>query len=193
MEKTDFNSTVELLEYLSGLKTPREFVETKGNVEYVKVEYMKYILNKFFRPWNWIILKPETIYIDEKPSYEKVHGKLTYTDLEGNTVSVDMVAAHRVQYNKDSNLVDPGNDTKAANTDCFKKACNFGLNIADDIYRAQTKIERRQYEELETLREEGAFGELTKEELLEKVDMLEINRSNFARELAGAKFRAKSH
>ena len=32
-------------------------------------------------------------------------------------------------------FVDVGNDIKAANTDCIKKAFNMYLNIADDVYR----------------------------------------------------------
>ena len=191
MDRDSFENTMELLEYISNLKTPKEFVETKGNVEYVKVEYMKYLLNKFFRPWDWTILKSETIYINGMPVYEKVHGRLSYTDLEDDTILVDMIAAHRIQYNKNGNLVDLGNDAKAANTDTFKKTCNFALNISDDIYRSQFKLGEDEYEDLEKLRQDGGFGDITKEKLLELVDELKFNKKNFAREISGAKFRLR--
>ena len=49
-----------------------------------------------------------------------------------------MVAAHRIQKKRGTNeFVDIGNDIKAANTDCMKKALNMYLNIADDVYRNQ--------------------------------------------------------
>ena len=51
-----------------------------------------------------------------------------------------MVAAHRIQKKRGTNeFVDIGNDVKAANTDCIKKAFNMYLNIADDVYRNQVE------------------------------------------------------
>ena len=49
-----------------------------------------------------------------------------------------MTAAHRIQKQRGTeSFVDIGIDVKAANTDCIKKAFNFYLNIADDVYRNQ--------------------------------------------------------
>jgi hypothetical protein len=49
-----------------------------------------------------------------------------------------MVAAHRIQKKRGTDeFVDIGNDVKASNTDCLKKALNMYLNIADDVYRNQ--------------------------------------------------------
>ena len=51
-----------------------------------------------------------------------------------------MVAAHRIQKKRGtSEFVDIGNDIKASNTDCIKKAFNMYLNIADDVYRNQVE------------------------------------------------------
>ena len=49
-----------------------------------------------------------------------------------------MCAAHRIQKKRGTDeFVDIGNDIKASNTDCIKKAFNFYLNICDDVYRNQ--------------------------------------------------------
>ena len=49
-----------------------------------------------------------------------------------------MCAAHRIQKKRGTDeFVDIGNDVKASNTDCIKKAFNFYLNICDDVYRNQ--------------------------------------------------------
>ena len=51
-----------------------------------------------------------------------------------------MVAAHRIQKKRGTNeFVDIGNDIKAANTDCIKKAFNMYMNICDDVYRNQVE------------------------------------------------------
>jgi heme oxygenase len=51
-----------------------------------------------------------------------------------------MVAAHRIQKKRGTNeFVDIGNDVKASNTDCIKKALQMYLNIADDVYRNQVE------------------------------------------------------
>ena len=51
-----------------------------------------------------------------------------------------MVAAHRIQKKKGTNeFVDIGNDIKASNTDCMKKAFQMFMNIADDVYRNQVE------------------------------------------------------
>ena len=68
-----------------------------------------------------------------------VQGRLTWYD-EGLWRKADMVAAHRIQKKRGTNeFVDIGNDVKAANTDCIKKAFNMYLNIADDVYRNQVE------------------------------------------------------
>ena len=51
-----------------------------------------------------------------------------------------MCAAHRIQKKRGTDeFVDIGNDVKASNTDCFKKALNMYMNIADDVYRNQVE------------------------------------------------------
>ena len=79
--------------------------------------------------------------------YWVVTGKLTwdysYIGMEHIKREGMMAAAHAVQYlndkenkaKKTDNLSDLGNDVKSANTDTWKKALNFYLNIGDDIYQ----------------------------------------------------------
>jgi hypothetical protein len=68
-----------------------------------------------------------------------VHGRLKWYD-SGIQRTGDMTAAHRIQRKRGTDeYVDLGNDIKAANTDCMKKAFNMYMNIADDIYRNQVE------------------------------------------------------
>ena len=92
---------------------------------------MRKMLNDYFPIWSWEIIKYE--FIGDKAI--SVHGRLNILD-NGVPRSFDAVAAHRVAISKkDGGYVDLGNDLKAANSDCFKVACNRLCNIADDIYR----------------------------------------------------------
>ena len=80
-----------------------------------------------------------------------------------------MVAAHRIQKKRGTNeFVDIGNDIKAANTDCMKKAFNMFLNIADDVYRNQiedlelSNDEKNDILELAAKCSKGRLDEITK-------------------------------
>ena len=120
---------------VSQTKTPKHFVKKKyDGMEYCEISYMKSIAEEEFTPWNWEIIGKEVLGTE---AYV-VHGRLTYTDPNGVVRIGDMVAAHRIQKKRGTNeFVDIGNDIKAANTDCMKKALNMYLNIADDVYRNQ--------------------------------------------------------
>ena len=92
---------------------------------------MRDVADKYFPGWSWTIIKSEVL---GSEAYV-VHGRLKWFD-NGIWREGDSVAAHRVQSKRDkSGFVDIGNDIKAANTDCIKKAFNMFLNIADDVYR----------------------------------------------------------
>ena len=120
---------------VSRLKTPKPFIKKKMGLDYVEFSYMRDVADKEFPGWSWTIEKTEVLGSD---AYV-VQGRLTWYD-EGLWRKADMVAAHRIQKKRGTNeFVDIGNDVKAANTDCIKKAFNMYLNIADDVYRNQVE------------------------------------------------------
>ena len=127
---------------ISNIKTPKAYQYKKQSFDYVKIEYMRGIANKYFPTHSWEIISTEVL---GSEAYV-VHGRLTWHE-EANGVMVkrtgDMVAAHRIQKKQGTNsFVDIGNDVKSANTDTMKKAYNMYFNIADDVYR-------NQYQEIE--------------------------------------------
>ena len=120
---------------VSRLKTPKPFIKKKMGLDYVEFSYMRDVADKEFPGWAWTIEKTEVL---GSEAYV-VQGRLTWYD-EGLWRKADMVAAHRIQKKRGTNeFVDIGNDVKAANTDCIKKAFNMYLNIADDVYRNQVE------------------------------------------------------
>ena len=120
---------------VSRIKTPKPFIKKKMGLDYVEFSYMRDIADKEYPGWSWTIEKTEVLGSEAFV----VHGRLTWHD-EGIWRKADMVAAHRIQKKRGTNeFVDIGNDVKAANTDCIKKAFNMYLNIADDVYRNQVE------------------------------------------------------
>ena len=120
---------------VSRIKTPKPFIKKKMGLDYVEFSYMREIADKEFPGWSWTIEKTEVLGSEAFV----VQGRLTWHD-EGIWRKADMVAAHRIQKKRGTNeFVDIGNDVKAANTDCIKKAFNMYLNIADDVYRNQVE------------------------------------------------------
>lgn len=141
---------------ISKIKTPKVHIQQKpaGNnktLDFVGHPYMRDIANSEFPGWSWKIIKGEAL---GSEAYV-VHGRLRWFD-NGVWRDGDMVAAHRIQQKKDgSGFVDVGNDIKAANTDCMKKAFNVYLNIADDVYKANIKTEEEIERELEEKKLDG--------------------------------------
>ena len=120
---------------VSRIKTPKPFIKKKMGMDYVECSYMRYVADKEYPGWSWSIEKTEVLGSEAFV----VQGRLTWHD-EGIWRKADMVAAHRIQKKRGTNeFVDIGNDVKAANTDCIKKAFNMYLNIADDVYRNQVE------------------------------------------------------
>ena len=120
---------------VSNIKTPKPFIKKKMGLDYVEFSYMREIADKEFPGWSWTIQKTEVL---GSEAYV-VHGRLKWYD-QGLWREADMVAAHRIQKQRGTNsFVDIGNDVKASNTDCIKKAFNMYLNIADDVYRNQVE------------------------------------------------------
>ena len=118
---------------VSDMSTPKPFVKKKMGMDYVEYSYMREIADKEYPGWSWTIQKTEVLGSEAFV----VQGRLKWYD-EGIWREADMVAAHRIQKKRGTNeFVDIGNDVKASNTDCIKKAFNMYLNIADDVYRNQ--------------------------------------------------------
>ena len=117
---------------ISSLKTPSAYVKQKMGMDYVELSYMKELADKYYPGWSWLVVNTEFAGTEAFV----VHGRLAFID-NGIRRTGDMTAAHRIQKNKEGVYVDIGNDIKAANTDCMKKAFNTYMNIADDVYRNQ--------------------------------------------------------
>ena len=133
---------------ISDMVTPKAYIKKKQGMDYVEIGYMKAIADKEFPGWSWEIIKSEAL---GSEAYV-VHGRLKWYD-NGVMRVGDMVAAHRIQKKRNSDLfVDVGNDIKSANTDCMKKALNMYLNIADDVYRNQYEDPHLSDEQEETIR-----------------------------------------
>ena len=120
---------------VSRIKTPKPFIKKKMGLDYVEFSYMREIADKEYPGWSWTIEKTEVLGSEAFV----VQGRLTWHD-EGIWRKADMTAAHRIQKKRGTlEFVDIGNDVKASNTDCIKKAFNMYLNIADDVYRNQVE------------------------------------------------------
>jgi hypothetical protein len=120
---------------VSNKTTPKPFVKKKMGMDYCEYSYMRDVADKEFPGWSWTIVKTEVL---GSEAYV-VHGRLKWYD-EGIWRKGDMCAAHRIQKKRGTDeFVDIGNDVKAANTDCIKKAFNQYMNIADDVYRNQVE------------------------------------------------------
>jgi len=164
---------------ISNIKTPKAYQYKKQGFDYVKIEYMRGIANKYFPTHSWKVISTEVL---GSEAYV-VHGRLIWHE-EANGVMVkrtgDMTAGHRIQKQKGTNaFVDIGNDIKAANTDCMKKAYNMHMNIADDVYRNQyqeIELSDNQKRTLLLLAKKVGMYEIIKE----KIDSDEIHGKNYS-------------
>ena len=119
--------------YVSNRKTPKPFWKKKMGYDYVEVSVMKDIADKEYPGWSWTIINTESL---GSEAYV-VHGRLKWFD-EGIWRQGDMCAAHKLAKQRGTDaFVDIGQDIKAANTDCIKKAFNMYLNVCDDVYHNQ--------------------------------------------------------
>jgi hypothetical protein len=158
----------DLHKYISRLNTPKSYIDKIQGIDYPVPEYMRYLQMEYFPTANWEI-EDKPIFNMGKLVAHNVLGKLTwdygYIGLPQITRTGMMVASHRVQYQRDNKerLVDLGNDTKASNTDTWKKALNFYLNICDDVYTWKTP-------QISTGQKEVLVNLLTQIEKIEKLD-----------------------
>jgi len=162
---------------ISQTDTPKHFVKKKMGMDYCEISYMKSVAEDEYAPWNWEIIGKEALGTE---AYV-IHGRLTYTDANGVVRIGDMVAAHRIQKKRGTDeFVDIGNDIKASNTDCLKKALNMYLNIADDVYRNQVddlELSDDKKDEILELAAKCSTGRL--EEVKKLIDNQTLNSANY--------------
>ena len=164
---------------VSDIKTPKPFVKQKMGMDYVEYSYMREIADKHYPGWSWTVIKTEFAGTE---AYV-VHGRLKWFD-NGVWREGDSTAAHRVQKKRGSdNYVDLGNDIKAANTDCIKKAFNMYMNIADDVYRNQVEDPELDDKQLEIITDLSKIANREKE-IMEKVENGDINAFNYKAAIA---------
>ena len=161
---------------VSRIKTPKPFIKKKMGLDYVEFSYMRDLADKEFPGWSWTIEKSEVLGSEAFV----VHGRLSWYD-EGIWRKADMVAAHRIQKKRGTNeFVDIGNDVKASNTDCIKKAFNMYLNIADDVYRNQVEdLELSDEQKNEILVLASHVGEERMEQVHDLIKSQAVNTANF--------------
>ena len=159
---------------VSDIKTPKPFIKQKMGMDYVEYSYMREIADKHYPGWSWTVIKTEFAGTE---AYV-VHGRLKWFD-NGVWREGDSTAAHRVQKKRgSSDYVDLGNDIKAANTDCIKKAFNMYMNICDDVYRNQVEDPELDDKQLENITELSKIANREKE-IMEKVENGDINAFNY--------------
>ena len=166
---------------VSSITTPTPYIKKKMGMDYVEYSYMREIADKEYPGWSWTIINTENLGSEAFV----IHGRLKWFD-SGVWREGDMTAAHRIQKKRGTDeFVDIGNDVKAANTDCIKKAFNMYLNIADDVYRNQVDdVELTDNEKEELLLAAGSISDEILEKVKSKIDNLEIHKGNYKSSLA---------
>ncbi len=137
---------------ISQQRTNPNHVKQKAGMDYVEFSYMKNKANEHFPLWSFKNLKIAHEFLVS--GWVVVQGELHFFD-EGVPRVGSVAAAHRIAFKSGEsrtpeNIVDLGNDVKAAVSDAMKKAFNVYMNISDDIYRALEiePISKRQQEVL---------------------------------------------
>jgi hypothetical protein len=164
---------------VSGIATPKAFIKQKMGMDYVEYSVMRDIADKEYPGWSWTVIKTEFAGTE---AYV-IHGRLKWFD-NGVWREGDATAAHRVQKKRGtSDYVDLGNDIKAANTDCIKKAFNMYMNICDDVYRNQVEDPELTDKQKNNIFESAKIaGRDT--EVMEKVESGVINAFNYKASMA---------
>jgi len=167
---------------VSNIKTPKPYIEKISGFDYVKYPLMRDIADKEYPGWSWTVIKTEFAGTE---AYV-VHGRLKWFD-NGVWREGDSTAAHRIQKKRGTvDYVHLGNDIKAANTDCIKKAFNMYLNICDDVYKAQ--IEETELTDEQRKNISIAASKLKdknkKKEVMEQIEDGVINALNYKASMA---------
>jgi hypothetical protein len=180
---TDINKALKKItkhhKKVSSIITPKAFIKQKMGMDYVEYSVMRDIADKEYPGWSWTVIKTEFAGTE---AYV-IHGRLKWFD-NGVWREGDATAAHRVQKKRGTNdYVDLGNDIKAANTDCIKKAFNMYMNICDDVYRNQVEdpelTDKQKNNILESAKISGRDTEI-----MEKIESGIINAFNYKASMA---------
>ena len=180
---TDINKALKKItkhhKKVSSIITPKAFIKQKMGMDYVEYSVMRDIADKEYPGWSWTVIKTEFAGTE---AYV-IHGRLKWFD-NGVWREGDATAAHRVQKKRGTNdYVDLGNDIKAANTDCIKKAFNMYMNICDDVYRNQIEdpelTDKQKNNILESAKISGRDTEI-----MEKIESGIINAFNYKASMA---------
>ena len=164
---------------VSDIKTPKPFIKQKMGMDYVEYSYMREIADKHYPGWSWTVIKTEFAGTE---AYV-VHGRLKWFD-NGVWREGDVTASHRIQKKRGSDdYVDLGNDIKAANTDCIKKAFNMYMNICDDVYRNQVEDPELTDEQMANISELSKLAN-RQDEVMNKVNEGIINAFNYKASIA---------
>ena len=164
---------------VSDIKTPKPFVKQKMGMDYVEYSYMREIADKHYPGWSWTVIKTEFAGTE---AYV-VHGRLKWFD-NGVWREGDVTASHRIQKKRGSDdYVDLGNDIKAANTDCIKKAFNMYMNICDDVYRNQVEDPELTDKQRDNISELAKLAN-REDEVMSKVEEGVINAFNYKASIA---------
>ena len=173
---------------VSAIVTPKPYIKKKMGMEYVEYPYMREVADKEYPGWSWTVLRSAPI----GDVFYEVHGRLKWFD-EGIWRQGDMCAAHRIQKKRGvDEFVDIGNDVKAANTDCIKKAFNMYMNICDDVYRNQVEDFELSDEQKDEIVEAAAL--VSKEKLQQITELIKdqvIHNGNYKSSLAKLQREAK--
>lgn len=122
-------------------RTPATQIKRRPDgFDFVEEAYMRKKLNDIYPIWSWEIDDTEFLGAE----WIMVRGTLTILD-NGVTRKFGAAGAKRIQFKRGTehlpaNIVDIGNNVKAANADAFKVATNRLCNIADDVYRKQVEL-----------------------------------------------------
>jgi hypothetical protein len=116
-------------------RTPQQHIYTRpakggGQWSYVTGNYVEKVLNFTFG-WNWDF---EVVNHGKEGEQVWVLGKLTVKDDKGHSITKTQFGRADIKFRKNSKeILDFGNDLKAATTDALKKSASL-LGIASDIY-----------------------------------------------------------
>jgi len=166
---------------VSNIATPAPYIKKKMGMEYVEYSYMREVADKEYPGWSWTIINTENLGSEAFV----IHGRLKWFD-SGVWREGDMTAAHRIQKKRGtSEFVDIGNDIKASNTDCIKKAFNMYLNIADDVYRNQVDdYELSDDEKDEMLLAAGSISDNKLNQITQLINDMVIHKGNYKSSMA---------
>ena len=169
---------------VSSITTPTPYIKKKMGMDYVEYSYMREIADKEYPGWSWTIINTENLGSEAFV----IHGRLKWFD-SGVWREGDMTAAHRIQKKRGTNeFVDIGNDIKASNTDCIKKAFNMYLNIADDVYRNQVDdYELSDDEKDEMVIVAQQISSDKSEQIIKLIDDMVIHKGNYKSSMAKLK------